>query len=383
MDLQEKNDKLNKILNNNALFQLSLANSELFHSNFIYWLAESCPDVFNHVLKTWNVVKFTYDPNEHEVFREEKHLDFCIREKETEKILLVLENKFKSIPYQAQLKQYEDKVSNYPEKLENVVFILLTLTEPNFDTKPWEPINYQEFAESLTKFPSTGNVVYDTIITTYKEYIETFSKIVYDNLKNVDLKKDRWSETLRNGPFTSPRIKNLWQKIVVNYLAVKLRIKIEDAFKICNPFLNIVFNESTKELLDTKNDYKDYTIDIEAAFSHSAGALSVKIKLGDFLFTVQVQSNQYRRCIEVEKGSKEKHINAKNIIDEMFFDKSGNCDRAFLKNRTKSNTKSFNQFGEGFCYQYVKIDDGDTVEDVLNAMVRDMKIAFEIYRKQK
>ena len=96
-------------LNNNPIFQLSLSSKELFHSNFLAWLAEdkNTQTLFKKSLSTWlGEDTFDYNTDCMEVKREYKNFDFSICEKiindeesETGKIRLVLENKFKSIAY--------------------------------------------------------------------------------------------------------------------------------------------------------------------------------------------------------------------------------------------------------------------------------------------
>ena len=94
-------------LSNNPIFQLSLSSKELFHSNFLAWLAEddNTRCVFNKVMQTWLDDKnWEYKPNEMEVKREYNHFDFCVCNKlsidgndVTGSVQVVLENKFKSI----------------------------------------------------------------------------------------------------------------------------------------------------------------------------------------------------------------------------------------------------------------------------------------------
>ena len=114
------------------MFHLSLSSKELFHSNLLAWLAED-PDtreLFVVVLKLFGLENSQAEKladgirgNEYMVLREYNNFDFCICEKlknwkekpgEEEyvpgRVVLVLENKFKSIPYETQLKGYEDAV---------------------------------------------------------------------------------------------------------------------------------------------------------------------------------------------------------------------------------------------------------------------------------
>lgn len=117
-------------LNNNPIFQLSLSSKELFHSNFLTWLAEdkNMRTIFNRIMKFWmKDDKWEFDDNQMMVKREYNHFDFCIckkvrnyhtnKEQETQAeeyipgpIIFVLENKFKSLPYKEQLEKYHQKV---------------------------------------------------------------------------------------------------------------------------------------------------------------------------------------------------------------------------------------------------------------------------------
>lgn len=119
-------------LNNNPIFQLSLSSKELFHSNFLAWLAEdkNTRGIFNQLMKVWlNDPKWEFNEEEMMVKREYKNFDFCICEKvrnyhkkkegeedQEEKyipgaIIFVLENKFKSLPYKEQLEKYHERVT--------------------------------------------------------------------------------------------------------------------------------------------------------------------------------------------------------------------------------------------------------------------------------
>lgn len=118
-----------KQLKGNAIFQMSLSSKELFHSNFLAWLAEdeNTRDIFNQIMRNWlNDPTWKFDENQMMIKREYKNFDFCICEKISLKkndardeqeeeyipgsIIFVLENKFKSIPYKEQLQKYHQKV---------------------------------------------------------------------------------------------------------------------------------------------------------------------------------------------------------------------------------------------------------------------------------
>ena len=68
-------------LNNNPIFQLSLSSKELFHSNFLAWLAEdkNTRTIFNQIMKIWmQDENWEFDDSKMMVKREYYHFDFCI-----------------------------------------------------------------------------------------------------------------------------------------------------------------------------------------------------------------------------------------------------------------------------------------------------------------
>lgn len=130
MATETKESEFVKNLKGNAVFQMSLSSKELFHSNFLAWLAEDkkMRPLFNLVMqKAFGMTGFEYNEEEMMVMREYNHFDFCIcrrlknwkykheefSDDEEEyipgHILLVLENKFKSLPYAQQLEDYARK----------------------------------------------------------------------------------------------------------------------------------------------------------------------------------------------------------------------------------------------------------------------------------
>lgn len=94
-------------LKDSPLFNLSLSSKELFHSNFLYWIWKISPSAFKDVMNSFGANTKEWPAN-YEVRREYENFDLCVLDKGN--ILLVLENKVKSIPYKKQLDEYEKKV---------------------------------------------------------------------------------------------------------------------------------------------------------------------------------------------------------------------------------------------------------------------------------
>lgn len=117
-----------KYLKTSPMFNLSLSSKELFHSNFLYWIWKLNPNAFKCLMATLLDVEINQldwgDDDKWEVVREYNSFDLCVKYRDTESnneetgarkidygdVLLVIENKVKSIPYKGQLHKYVNKV---------------------------------------------------------------------------------------------------------------------------------------------------------------------------------------------------------------------------------------------------------------------------------
>ena len=119
-----------KKLEGSPMFKLSLSSRELFHSNFLEWLSNVDKDSFRRLINTMSGLGEDDPwPAVWRVKREFKNFDLCVvaydkySEDTDEKIeddpdfrlLFVLENKVKSIPYQEQLQEYTEKATSFNE----------------------------------------------------------------------------------------------------------------------------------------------------------------------------------------------------------------------------------------------------------------------------
>ena len=120
-------------LKTSAMFKLSLSSKELFHSNFLEWLSNVDQEAFKGLILDMAGIEENYEwPKVWRVKREYNNFDLCVvaydqysEDTENEKvdddedfrILFVIENKVKSIPYKEQLERYtqeaEDKNKAY------------------------------------------------------------------------------------------------------------------------------------------------------------------------------------------------------------------------------------------------------------------------------
>lgn len=317
-------------LKNNPIFQLSLSSKELFHSNFLAWLAEddNTRCVFNKVMQTWLDDKnWEYKPNEMEVKREYNHFDFCVCDKltidgndVTGSVQVVLENKFKSIAYKAQLVDYKDRTKTLNEegyknkyKAEeanngkilprgwrdevehpNTKYILLTLADNFLDKDEiqslgWKIVTYAEYAKLLRTVVGElkddeikGNkAFYVELIAQYCNFIEKFSEQINECLDNV--KEDNYWDILKNDDFTAVRCNDIWQKVVMHKYAQELFKLTQEKF----PNTKIVFDDK-----DSWNDTSDRPLMIRVAYFRNEALVELKYLLNNgVVFCVQQQGD--------------------------------------------------------------------------------------------
>lgn len=317
-------------LKNNPIFQLSLSSKELFHSNFLAWLAEgdNTRCVFNKVMQTWLDDKnWEYKPNEMEVKREYNHFDFCVCDKlsidgndVTGSVQVVLENKFKSIAYKAQLVDYKDRTKTLNEegyknkyKAEeankgnilprgwrdevehpNTKYILLTLADNFLDKDEilslgWKIVTYAEYAKLLRTIIGElkddeikGNkAFYVELIAQYCNFIEMFSDHINECLDNV--KENNYWDILKNDDFTAVRCNDIWQKVVMHKYAQELFKLTQEKF----PNTKIVFDDK-----DSWNDTSDRPLMIRVAYFRNEALVELKYLLNNgVVFCVQQQGD--------------------------------------------------------------------------------------------
>ena len=360
------NIKLSDALRNSPMFQLSLSSKELFHSNLLAWLAED-PDTMNLFVEVLKLFRLKEERaieladgirnGTYIVLREYKNFDFCICEKlrnwkedsEEEyvpgRVVLVLENKFKSIPYEAQLTGYETTVhdtlnpegmknnakSQYYEKNKDEVqkklrkkyeqlydlysikdvnchFVLLTLSKEvcglnvgqNCKFGNWHVVSYKEYAEVLKDKTIKNNFKHE-IIYDYADYVYKFCDYIYSKLNNLKpyvLLKKKWKEVLCPDPdLRAIRMDDIWQKLVANIILKQLRIAGEGKVVTKDEFYKLGLKAE-----DFLGGSGTGEVVVATGFSRGSGIIDMKIHIGDeCLFGVQIQNGLYKRFLEASK----------------------------------------------------------------------------------
>lgn len=431
-------------LQKQPIYHLSLADKELFHSNFLAWLGinPNTKEYFIHIIEVligykldWSEAFIKDEKNENfKVEREFRNFDLCILKKEQKRKkdhwvpILVLENKNKSIPYIKQLDDYWDTVlelygykktnnitdevkqTNKQDIQKNVTFILLSLAKDFIDKESinkkqiWKIISYCELHDTMNDNDSKmllarASDYEKNLINDYIKYIDNLHELATSLLPNNSNKMyflhDNVTKELKE-----QRLHDLSEKLRYSKFAAELKKKLE------NEGYTVLTNFQTGCADANKGDVfvnNGYT-----SRGGGAGFFEVAVKIHeDFVLKIQVQGEYYRHVIEwvakcsSEKRSikidKEKFESLKNTAVNKRFFRGDYRSKAFwertifeepinimpIKNSDRSKSTilwdCFNNFDDGFKYQYVIIKKYDDKQNnieytaVIEAMIADVE----------
>ena len=345
----KKEEKKNLIenLEKSPMFNLSLSSKELFHSNFLYWLWKIDGNQFLKMLgklcgEEDDLQKINI--KEIDVLREYKNFDLCVVKKEGDKvndILLVLENKVKSIPDKSQLDKYSKELGDCKK-------ILLTLMGDFVNKakieKEWKIVCYNDLAEILKDFSAN--------LGENKVFIDEYIKFI-DNLHELSLS---WYQLNDNFLFDEEedyknafklRIHDLYGKLRFSKIAVEIEKKLDN-----------------EKLLSDD-------IRVLAEYSRQSPILTVKIDniIDNTQLIIQVQGNQYRHAI-VRENVKDydkfcAEIEKNKIIQKKWWIGYSTKSKEICKFKSETGW---------FIYKYKKIESKATVESVIKWIIDDLKI---------
>lgn len=336
-------------LKNNPIFHLSLSAKELFHSNFLAWLAvdKKTQALFKKILYTWlGEDTFDYNTDCMEVKREYKNFDFSICEKitndkesKTGRIRLVLENKFKSIAYKAQLENYQKKVDalneeadkaqckaklklnsakfeNWKEnaKLPKTKYILLTLAEDFLDKEAvkesgWIIVTYADYSKTLHDNQDlVKDKFYKELLEKYCEFIDAFYTYINNNLEQIKY-TDNW-EILKKMDSSPLRCNDIWQKLVMHQCALQLAKKLEKKFG--KDFQPIIVTSDQEIWGENGTENKDKLF-MRVSYYHGEALLELKYLIPQKgIFVLQQQGNHPLRAGFLDMLSKKTKYSKKD-----------------------------------------------------------------------
>ena len=272
--------------------------------------------------------------------REYENFDLCVLDAENN-ILLVLENKVKSIPYKKQLDEYEEKVqklygiyghihelakgeltyynkdytkdSSKPQTVKDkfdsyncyrkVDFILLTLPKGFPDeadikkAKIWRIIDYSTYQASVLniKFTNTYN---KDIVNDYSQFLDALISLYNEWHNNC------YTQLFVNNTSPNP-----------DYVKDAVELRIHDLYhkskyaRICTDLQKAINNLGYSEVENNDDvilDQKENCIAFGYGFSNGGPFVEVKIKPAGLshIFAIQIQGKQYRHAVVMRHGGK-------------------------------------------------------------------------------
>ncbi len=283
------------VLQNSLMFTMSLSAKELFHSNFIVYLAQKHTGLFNEIMKkVTNDPNFEFDPNSQSIKREKSHTDIMIVNNVGKKASLIIENKFKSIPYREQLERYVNKVTEI-DKDTKLILLCLTPNVINLNSNNgvvevtkkgvkynWQILKYDDFIKTYnncfnnynapSEYAKSALEDYGIFVSSLIDYIDTYSITTSSKLSELTVTSDEMD--LRMHDITS--------KIRYSTLASFVYDELKKRQ------INVVL------VLDEKQKNDPYVF-IKSAYE-VAGPLmecNIRINLGNSyaLYLIQVQNN--------------------------------------------------------------------------------------------
>lgn len=367
-------------LKTSPMFNLSLSSKELFHSNFLYWIWKLDPNAFKCLIaELLNVspdsLKWENEENKEnnwEVVREYNSFDLCVKYCDEESnndetgarkirygdVLLVIENKVKSIPYKAQLKKYVDKVNELYGKrrkgdADNVQYILLTLPT-HFPNAPkeisskggnstidnWKIVTYDKYIEKLEglkdKFTNSSNLKEED-----KCYVTKIIKDYIEFVKHLLVIYNEWTnECYTKLGFIYYNGQKQQCSEYIDYITDAQNLRIHDLYhkskyaRICADIISRFSVDSAKyevginltdkavcKYLENKGNEKKGYIVWEYNYTHGEPLVGVKIARRDeddnlITYIIQVQSGVYEHGVIADhtklkgeyKGTKDKKL---------------------------------------------------------------------------
>ncbi len=352
---------LYKNLKESNLFFLSLHSKELFHSNFIAWIAERNKEAFRKFFEDFTGIQV---PNNFRVKREYKNFDLCIsalNDNDQEgSISCIIENKVKSMPYAEQLEKYSEKLESMGAKdAKKVLLSLPTESLPNVDG--WVRRTYEDLANSLAKIVPLFEDYAQFLLKDYIEFIKTLHQL---QEKKWGIPEKYKAAFTMDNETKELRIDDLCQKIIYSKILNRILDELDDQ--------SYVIGSSLNKLKSYKGEKKVFA---DCGLSRSIGLLEVKVKVNDnYVLGIQLQGAQYRYLAESLKGNiheKCKSDKDNDISNFVFNEKV--CD---LKNQTNNSIEvagkkySYCKFGDTFMYRYRDVSEANT-EDIIEDIVRD------------
>jgi hypothetical protein len=356
------------------LFNLSLGSKELFHSNFIHWLANTYPAevgiIFSRYLQNTPKAELLKVKS----FREKENIDLRLVFADGQ--VLIIENKVKSIPYIEQLEQYGVEQTRDKKTGSKKSFMLLSLSRPSFAPEDkfvvsgiaWHFLDYEGFAKLLGNFLSRiTNPYHISILQDYIEFAVRLQDV--SRLADINFSTDKFD--FNAGEIFSElkeiRLIDFYLKKKYALIAGELYRRVEEKFPG-----QVRRGSWTTERHEPHAMAGSIFITSDMTRGQGLVELMYTVKSG-LAIGVQIQGDEYRKfVINKEHG---KDIAKKLRSEKSWFDFSH---IAHDEEYPKRAGKEFKSYNDEFYYRAVRLPNNLTVGQVIDLVMEDTLRASQI-----
>lgn len=324
-------------LQNNPMFRLSMSSLELFHSNFLEWLFDynpsSFPKCFGIDVETDKKYKIQREYHLGKTDKNQKKewitdIAVFVEENNADKLILIIENKIKSLPSDGQLESQSFLSKEKNETCKKVLLTLFDLPE-DYERCDFRHVKYIDLVKEIINQYGTDNLY----IKDYCTMIEKLHKIV-DNVINE-----------------IPKGNLMFHK----HFESLEKCGMQDAFRKY---------QGAQLAQIASNKFKDkYEMPIETGvwLQHKRACVNVFFKLKKIEAGVQIEHDQFR--VFFEGKAIEKLYQGECLKDDKykFLNEIWNDWLKGLSDGRKDNCK----YGKNFVYRYVKIPENITIDALL------------------
>ncbi len=390
-------EEIIKNLNKSTLFRLSLGSKELFHSNFLAWLAEKSTAFNQEFLSFLGLPNYDIKPSK--IYREKEHIDlwleYEIQENQiTKKVKVFVENKVKSIPYKSQLDSYAEKQESKKEKDVENYYILLSLYRPSFIVNNdcykspfgnWKYLSYTQLSEIIKKQKDIivndfeDNKYAAHIIDDYIKFINQLSSLgdyISDSVKNNRFYPSHLDSDWEM--FQEIRMGDFYEKFRYAILAEHLKDELEKKHISENVIMGVNPGTCKEDELSNSQD----AIYIDTGMSRSNGLIDIKMVLNQEqapksrkVIGIQIQDGKLRRLVETNtKGKAIDIVKDKTKIKD-WFDGRDECFDAGTKVQKQIDNEDirYHSFGESFVYRRKELDETCSLNELMDIIINEIK----------
>jgi len=347
-----------KSLKQSPVFNMSLGSKELFHSNFIAWLIDSgAVDSKDFLENLLSESESRQIPSGHiaTVEREVKHFDIRIWFNDGYSILI--ENKVKSTPLKKQLDKYSQTLKEKEPDISKTICVLLSLTKPKFFKNgdyicdsgiKWIYISYDHLKFVLENSEVRGRPYYKELIRDYCEFIGILSQ-------------------LKDACISS------WDQI-----PVLLKCQNSDYILLQELRLHDIYEKwRMSEIRKRIEDQGIGDVDFEVGYTNGNGLLHIAParheNRRDYFLAVQIQGNQLRQVLQINKIEDSNYDIFKKADDlltqgKWFLNKSKKALPEIKNSKAPIEQKGFCKYGLTFAYRHEELSDLDRVVELIKIM---------------